>query len=599
MLRLPAEILLAMVLSFVAIFLVNIVIVSTNILTPESLEKVILWRTTSTRIAWILLMGVWVRTRFLEYADPAAIPLSVPLALLSKTLKHFLYWSVANAVWFALSHRKIHGQFAELPSTRPWFEASFKQLTRNPVKPTANRRRMSDTGIYYTQFPGQLRQVGVNRFEHTLENLPQLIPGRSYIVICSDALWRFIYSQTGLSRQSAPDFSPFTEHRITQLREEPELYRGYQYHLRKLRERYRDSQTYSDGSRIVQSSISNGWDADTLATKSNEPDEAAIEAQRKAILQQQEEQERQHYRTLFLRRTTFFAIRFTKPAHPRSVQLCQVTTIDKAYHVADIDSGYENTPKYRIPLVPTIVTVQDPEERIYNLFWPVVDELCEPAGLHMIFGVDGFSGSGKSHTLGCFLERMTHDLFRDTYTRSHLFFEAFQTLGTDVEPLDVPTTDGIDFERCESTKFKRLIPERHFVQKRTVYHVHSVAGLLHLLKATWDRREICATNNNATSSRTHLVMRLYAARKGAVSSLCLFDLAGNERLDAFNGSSFSLGNLDRTKGINESRMNIHSALEAAVRGKDRVCRDTAVSLLYFHHLLMPLTSHSLAPCFNI
>jgi hypothetical protein len=71
---------------------------------------------------------------------------------------------------------------------------------------------------------------------------------------------------------------------------------------------------------------------------------------------------------------------------------------------------------------------------------------------------------------------------------------------------------------------------------------------------------------------------LHATSGHKTSTLCLFDLAGNERKDALEGVPEALKEKEeQTTAINNSRMNIYKALEATLEGKRQVTRETAVS----------------------
>jgi len=92
----------------------------------------------------------------------------------------------------------------------------------------------------------------------------------------------------------------------------------------------------------------------------------------------------------------------------------------------------------------------------------------------------------------------------------------------------------------------------------------SLAGLLATIKGGLARRQVAATNSNATSSRSHVIV---VFRVGSLGQLMLVDLAGLERVKR---SGVEGSQLRETQSINRSLTSLTDVVDALRRGSAHV-----------------------------
>ncbi|KAJ6283441.1 P-loop containing nucleoside triphosphate hydrolase protein, partial [Bipolaris maydis] len=296
--------------------------------------------------------------------------------------------------------------------------------------------------------------------------------------------------------------------------------------------------------------------------------------------QREKEKIRIEYRSNFFSKRYISVIRATSPNCPNKTPQCEFVIPDNTTFCARAlpsDDGI-GASFWTETNFDEAFDISDSNESVYEKISPMVLELSKPTGRNAVFAVDGFSGSGKSHTMANILGNLGQNLFDIPGSDVEVAMEAFQSLGSDVNSFDL-SIKGISIDGLQKVNSSpvRLYPARMFKEERPRYLVKTASAFRAVVSLVEDFREQTPTKNNATSSRTHLVLLFYATARQKTSTLCLIDLAGNERNDALEDISIQPRNTGRTSAINESRMQIYLALEAAIAGIKRVTRDTSVN----------------------
>jgi ABC-type dipeptide/oligopeptide/nickel transport system ATPase subunit len=283
----------------------------------------------------------------------------------------------------------------------------------------------------------------------------------------------------------------------------------------------------------------------------------------------------------FFSRRAIFMARATRPVHPKAVIKCDIDTPSKAIFRARAlpEKNTDLGPGWSEQQFDWVFGITATNEEVFGKIQPIIAELRNPTGRNLCLGVDGFSGCGKSYTMENLLAMVGKELLGESSTNLKIVFEAFQSSGADVSSFNMVfhENDAGSLEKfTEVPKF--IAPIYMFRKQRPCYLISSLNAFRKITACTAKFRTNSSTNNNATSSRTHLVIMLHATSGHKTSTLCLFDLAGNERKDALEGVPEALKEKEeQTTAINNSRMNIYKALEATLEGKRQVTRETAVS----------------------
>ncbi|KAI4619156.1 uncharacterized protein J4E87_007744 [Alternaria ethzedia] len=285
------------------------------------------------------------------------------------------------------------------------------------------------------------------------------------------------------------------------------------------------------------------------------------------------------YRQRFLSRRYISMLRVTRPRCPREVVMCHFDIQDHTKVSARDQKRDPSLGTMEYTTFDRVFAASAPEETILDKISPLFSELADPTGSHMIFGVDGFSGCGKSHTMAHVLTALGQDLFASSVRPLQIAVEVFQSSGRDVDSLDISAT-AVQGLRKSSQVPLDIGRDRMFRKQRPLYIVNELSAFRHLLEETASFRNQSPTKNNATSSRTHLVVLIYVTSgvRQTTSTLCLLDLAGSERNDAA-GAAGNFEEDGRTNIINNSRMNIHLALEAGLVGIKKISRETSIGTL--------------------
>lgn len=295
------------------------------------------------------------------------------------------------------------------------------------------------------------------------------------------------------------------------------------------------------------------------------------------------ERQRMKFSNFFAARYTMIA-RITQPNHPEAIEQCEFeSTTCHQLKARPKPLLKEDTPEpWKLLQCSCVIGTTASNSDVFNTLKPLSYELQHPQNRVMCVGADGFSGSGKSYTMESLLLNIGADLFHSGGDLREVVFEAFQSSGKDVDSLDFSdhkVSSGL--YKMDSSPI-RLGTGAIIPGKRPCYQVTLFEAFELLLKKTKDFRHSGITNNNATSSRTHLVILVQVTMMKKTSLLCIFDMAGNERSDAVNGiEGDEKKRLEQTIRINDSRMKIHVVFKSAVSRKKLVTRESAVSdLLY-------------------
>ncbi|CAO2652457.1 Nn.00g007400.m01.CDS01 [Neocucurbitaria sp. VM-36] len=611
-LRFPFEIFAAMVMCLILVLFVNWVFVTLNFLPPESLEKVMRWRASVSRIVWLVCMIIWARLRAQR---PLTLLCSQALACL---IHHALSTEVVGQQFCQLAHVPTYYGHAAKPiltwPLRPYPELFlYALLTKEDWRrecqqldtelylsygtlfPSRKRRRLTyDQEMwedkYATFFRLGHRKVFMGDFQlepRTQQNEGPLVDSyRSHEAKVS--VPKGAASADSTSGPIAVDTSQFVHSNSQRMfifsgRGIPAQYSGETHTVpsqkppkKAERDAIKDERDAAEMKARHQAAKAQREAAKEVHRKAEEEEEEAIlkaQAQAKAV------------QRFFARRTIFMA-RATRPAHPKAVVKCEIETpTNTLFKARGLPScNPEDNPPWVEQQFEHVFGTDSGNGNVFDRIKPIVVELKNPTGRYVCLGADGFSGCGKSYTMENLLAMIGENLFGvigNPTEHLQVVFEAFQSSGTDVSSLDVSVkpsgTSGL--QRLNQSPVA-LAPPPMFRQDRPYYIVNTFAAFETLISEIAKFRDKSETHNNTTSSRTHLVIIIYTTLERKTSTLCLFDLAGNERKDALECiPDDAREKEEQTTVINDSRMKIQLALEAAVEGKRLVTRETTVGAL--------------------
>ncbi|XP_014559584.1 hypothetical protein COCVIDRAFT_13477 [Bipolaris victoriae FI3] len=571
---------IAMSVGFAVLYALNWLLVTISIMQPESLEEVMRWRGIISRSLWCLFVARWIRTRTdgcigADASDVPADPAALEVDL------YYLVSLAAAAFGLLLSKFQmtcgyIHHIFLGSNYDIILEEQKVKKGTAgSTIRQRFGRRIWSQICKH---IPTKMSKEFKNR-----NSLPQrrriffygaLQEHRHVALYCSSVC---AYMQ--LSRLSQRQISEVQV--ISHTGNGPS---GTCSVDGNSEDWIDDGETFDSGVR----------DDLYLEPEQNLPHNGEKECLESAVLKEvqtqtqiirQIEHQRQNNFSQFFAGRYFNLVRVTQPDHPRAEKQCDFDmTNNKLLRVRPLLQSEKNDWVERpFDLVFGITAT---EHDIYTKLEPVVTELNNPQGRIVCIGTDGFSGSGKSHTTQNLLQSFGKELFQMPCPDRNLFFEAFQSLGTNVDSLNLSTEVLLRYgiEKTDQSPVSMHAPP--IPSKRPCYQFGSLAAFEFLVAKTHEFRTSSSTNNNASSSRTHLVILIYAVRATKTTRLCLFDLARNERNDALDGHlDDAKARRDQTSAINDSRMKIYAALKYAIRHQKRVTRETAIGTILMNLLL--------------
>jgi hypothetical protein len=212
---------------------------------------------------------------------------------------------------------------------------------------------------------------------------------------------------------------------------------------------------------------------------------------------------------------------------------------------------------------------------VFEKLAPLLCELGLASGHTACIVAEGYSGSGKSHTLytstNSLLDNINEHVLPYADPEYQVTFEAVQSSGTQVESLEVEVPHGVALEKISSAP-KDLNLGPMFSRSRPHYVVRDSKAFRLLLATMVEWRTERPTHNNRHASRTHLAVMIYITRAAKTSTLCVIDMAGHEQTDSVVWASKD------TFAINRSRLEINKVFKAHIEGKTSEAHGTAVCI---------------------
>ncbi|KAJ5021867.1 P-loop containing nucleoside triphosphate hydrolase protein [Bipolaris maydis] len=567
--RFMTESWIAMSIGFAVLYALNWLLVTINIMQPESLEKTMRWRGIISRSLWCLFLVLWIRTRTDGCIRIDGSNVLANRAVFKVALCYFVSLAAAAFGLFLSKSRMICDYIYHIFLGPSHDASSEEQKVKKGIRDSTMRHR-SQKRIW-----GQIRKHVQTKMSKESEN-GSPFPKRRRIFFYGAlqehryvALYRFIaYAYMQSSRSFKRRISEV--HVISNTRNRPSGSCSVDGNSEDWidDEKTFDSNVRDDAHREYEHNLLHDEKKRLESAVSEE-----VETQTRII--RQIEHQRQNAFSQFFAGRYFNLIRVTQPDHPRAEKQCEFDITNQKLLRARPFLQSERNDWVERPF-DHVFGITATERDIYNKLEPIITELNNPQGRIVCIGTDGFSGSGKSHTTQNLLQNFGKELFRMPCPNRKLCFEAFQSLGTDVNSLDLSTEVLLRYgiEKLDQIPVSMHAPP--IPSKRPCYQLDSLAAFEFLVAKTLEFRTSSSTNNNASSSRTHLIILIYAIGAMRKSQLCLFDLAGNERNDALDGHvEDAKARRDQTSAINDSRMKIYAILKYAIRRQKRVTRETA------------------------